>query len=256
MSDYIMPDSGFEPCPDPWAALHVFYHPELKKVIPARCKKWSCFSCAKINYYKVDYLLSAGNPERFITLTRAGDTTERIRLNLQHLIQSLRRKGYVFEYAAIVELHRNGQAHLHLLQRGDFIPQRVLSKIWHICTSKGYQGKGSSIVDIRSIEGNQNVKGYVLKYLKKTWEQEKHNPKSWFALQEKYPGLNHYRMSKNWLPGRPGPSDGWKLIPKVLLDVQNVELDPINELFFTDTLNPLSPVKELAIQSRKKVSRA
>jgi hypothetical protein len=248
MSDYIMPVKGFEPCPDPWAKLHVFYNHETKQAIPARCKKWTCFACAKINFYKVDWLLSAGGPERFITLSRAGDSTERIRLNLQHLIQSLRRKGYVFEYAAVIELHRNGQAHIHLLQRGDFIPQRVLSKLWRKATSKGYSGAGSYIVDIRSISSSQNVKGYVLKYLKKTWEAEKHDPKSWAALQAKYPGLNHYRMSKNWLENRPARSQDWQLIPRVLLDVAGQELDPVEELFYTDNLDELTGVQELALK--------
>lgn len=248
MPDYIMPEKGFEPCPDPWAQLHVFYHPETKQSIPARCKKWSCFACAKINYYKADWLLTAGNPERFITLSRAGDSPTRISLNLKHLVQALRRKGYEFEYAAIVELHRNGQPHLHLLQRGDFIPQRVLSKQWRIATSKGYGGLGSSIVDIRAIQDNQNVRGYVLKYLKKTWEADKHDPKSWAALQDKYPGLNHYRMSKNWLAERPEKASDWQLIPKAMLDVVETPFSPIDERFYYENLPELTPVQALALK--------
>lgn len=248
MSDYTMPETGFPACPDTWANLHIFYNSGTKQVIPARCKKWSCFACAQINYYKVDWLLSQGEPERFITLSRAGDSPTRISLNLKHLVQALRRKGYEFEYAAVIELHRNGQAHIHLLQRGDFIPQRILSKLWRKSTSKGYQGAGSHIVDIRSIENNQNVKGYILKYLKKSWEADKHDPKSWAALQDKYPGLNHYRMSNNWLPGRPARSEDWQLIPKALLPVAGRPVDPIDELFYTDCLPELTGVQALALK--------
>jgi hypothetical protein len=254
MSDYttVANATDWEPCPDSWAALHVFYNAATRQIIPARCRRWNCYACAKINYYKVDSLLSLGEPERFITLSRAGDTPKRISLNLKHFIQALRRKGYEFEYAAVVELHRNGQAHLHLLQRGDYIPQKVLSKCWHIATSKGYQGVGSSVVDIRAIQGQQSVRGYLLKYLKKSWEAEKHDPKSWAALQENYPGLNHYRMSKNWLVNRPEKVTGWQLLPKKAVDMLDVELDPVDELFYTNTQDPLSAVAGLAIQSRKK----
>lgn len=217
MSDYSTSvQTDFEPCPDPWAKLHVFYNPKTNKTIPARCKKWSCFACAKINYYKVDYLATRGNPQRFITLTRAGRTPQEIRTNLQHLIQGLRRLGLKFEYFGTNELHLNRQAHLHLMQRGDFILQAELSDMWEKYTAKSYSGYGSSIVDIRYIHPNQNVKGYLLKYLKKSWELENHDPKSWAALQVAYPGLNHYRMSKGWLVEPVLKADKWHLISKTM----------------------------------------
>jgi hypothetical protein len=256
MSDYSTAvQTDFEPCPDPWAKLHVFYNHETKQVIAARCKRWTCFACAKINYYKVDHLISLGNPERFITLSRAGRTPKEINYNLKKLVQGIRRLGLVFEYAAVVELHLNGHAHLHLMQRGDFIEQALLSEMWKKYTAKSYQG-GSCIVDIRRIDPNQNVKGYLLKYLKKTWELEAQNPKSWHALQAAYPGLNHYRMSRNWLANRPEKSTDWQLVPKVLVCVQDVVLDPVDELFFTNCVDPLTPIQALAVQSRKKLSRA
>lgn len=243
MSEYIMPETGlFEPCPDPWAVLHVFFNPKTKQTFPARCNRWDCFSCAKLNYYKVDKLAAAGNPERFITLTRAGTSPEEIRINLQNLIRGLRRQGLVFEYFGVNELHENGQAHLHLFQRGDFIPQELLSEMWERYTAGSYQGAGSFVVDIRKIQDNQNVKGYLLKYLKKTWEDGKHDSKSWARLQALYPGLNHYRMSRNWLPKateKPVEPSEWQLIPKHMVEYQSRPLDPIDELFFTGNQEPL-----------------
>lgn len=257
MSNYsTTSQTEWEPCPDLWAKSHLFYNPTTKQVIPARCKRWTCFACAKINYYKVDHLISLGNPERFITLTRAGRTPKEINYNLKKLVQGLRRLEYIFEYAAVVELHENGQAHLHLMQRGDFVPQEQLSEMWERYTRKSYSGQGSFVVDIRKIQDNQNVKGYILKYLQKTWDLEATNQKSWEALQRSYPGLNHYRMSRNWLVNRPAKSQDWQLIPKTLLDVVNTPIDPIDELFYTNNLDPLPAVKGLALLSRKKVSRA
>lgn len=237
MSDYIMPAIGFEPCPDPWAQGHVFYNRITGKTIPARCKRWTCYACAKINYYKVDWLLSAGLPERFITLTRAGNSPQEIRTNLQHLVQGLRRLGLKFEYAAVAELHENGQAHLHILQRGDFIEQELLSEMWERYTAKSYQGAGSFIVDIRKIQDNQNIKGYLLKYLKKSWDTENHDNKSWEALQRRYSGLNHYRMSRNWLPKEVKEEEkesDWELMPLLGMPKDRTPLDPMLENLFQD----------------------
>lgn len=253
---------GFKPCPDPWAKLHRFYNPATGLIIPARCKKYSCPECAIVNYYKIDRLLTAGNPERFITLTRAGRTPKEIRDNLQKLIQGLRRLGLKFEYAAIVELHLNGQAHLHILQRGDFIEQQLLSEMWEKYTAKSYAGQGSFIVDIRRIDPNQSVTGYLLKYFRKSWDEQKENPKSWAALQEKYPGLNHYRMSRNWLSKAPKSDAIWQLIPTAIEDVVSTPVNPLDELFYTENEQPLTPVQALALngeeisKARRKKARA
>jgi hypothetical protein len=246
---------GFEPCPDPWAKLHVFYNPATGQAIPARCKRWSCFQCAKINYYKLDYLISAGEPERFITLTRAGKTTEEIRINLQKLVQGLRRLGKKFEYLSVVELHLNEQPHLHMMQRGDFVEQELLSELWERYTAKSYSGQGSFIVDIRRIDPNQNVKGYLLKYIKKSWEAEKIGPKSWQHMQSLFPGLNHYRYSRNWLLDRPEKVENWQILPKVLVDIAGRPLDPVDEIFYTDTVGPLTPVQALAPNYRERARK-
>lgn len=252
MSDYsTAAQTLFEPCPDPWARLHAFYNPATGQVIPARCKRWNCFQCAKINYYKVDHLISLGNPERFITLSRAGKTPKEINYNLKKLVQGIRRLGLVFEYAAVVEPHENGQAHIHMMQRGDFIPQAQLSDMWKVYTAKSYGGQGSFIVDIRFIQDNQNVKGYILKYLKKSWDSEKTDAKSWAALQEHYPGLNHYRLSRGWLSERPKSGDIWQLIPRAIEDLANRPINPLDELFYTNNVDPLTPIEVLAVQSRR-----
>lgn len=234
----------FEPCPDPWAQRHIFYNPKTNKSIPARCKRWSCFACAKINYYKVDYLATRGNPQRFITLTRAGQTSQEINYNLKKLIQGLRRLGLKFEYFGVNELHFNLQAHLHLMQRGDFILQAELSAMWEKYTAKSYGGHGSSIVDIRYIHPNQNVKGYLLKYLKKSWELDSHNPKSWAALQVAYPGLNHYRMSKGWLVDPAVKADKWQIILKGMLPSGHSEKWANVDRFMVEDLPPLDPAEK------------
>ncbi len=232
----------FPQCPDDWAKLHVFINKNSGQVIPARCKRWSCYSCAQVNYCKVDYLAAAGLPERFITLTRAGNTPQQINHNLKKLVQGIRRKGLLFEYFAVIELHRNGLPHIHLFQRGDFIEQAELSAMWGIYTAKSFVGRSSTIVDIRYIREKQNVKGYLLKYLKKTWEQDNHSDKSWANLQKKFPGLNHYRYSRGWLPAAVKPEKEWYLVSDEAYKAGRYILEPN-----PDTLQLFNPLQKLLV---------
>jgi hypothetical protein len=245
MSDYtsgLQRSATFPQCPNEWAKLHVFINKNTGQVIPARCKLWSCLVCAKINYYKVDYLAAAGDPERFITLTRAGNTPKEINHNLKHLVQGIRRKGLIFEYFACIELHRNGLPHIHLFQRGDFIKQAELSAMWGIYTAKSFLGRSSTIVDIRYIHEKQNVKGYLLKYLKKTWAQDNHSDKSWSNLQKLFPGLNHYRHSRNWLPKQEKPAKEWYLVSDEAYQAGRYTL-----VENPDTLMPFNPLQKLIV---------
>jgi hypothetical protein len=229
-------------CPNEWAKLHVFINKNTGQVMPARCKLWSCLVCAKINYYKVDYLAAAGSPERFITLTRAGNTPTEINHNLKHLIQGIRRKGLIFEYFAVIELHRNGLPHIHLFQRGNFIRHAELSAMWGIYTAKSFAGRSSTIVDIRYIHEKQNVKGYLLKYLKKTWANDNHSDKSWSNLQKLFPGLNHYRHSRNWLPKQVKPAKEWYLVSDEAYQAGRYILEEN-----PDTLMPFNPLQKLLV---------
>jgi hypothetical protein len=181
-------------------------------------------------------------PERFITLTRAGNTPEEIRINLQKLIQGIRRLGLLFEYFAVIELHKNGLPHIHLFQRGDFIQQSELSTMWGICTAKSFVGRSSTIVDIRRIAEKQSLKGYLLKYLKKTWEQDNHSDKSWSTLQAKFPGLNHYRHSRNWLPKAVKPEKEWFLASEEAYKAGRYILEDT-----PDTLQVFNPLQKLLV---------
>ncbi len=220
MSDYTsgLSSPAFPPCRDIWAVQFVFFNRASKQTIPARCHRWTCLDCAPVNYARVDKLASAGNPERFITLSRAGNNPQEVRNNLQHLIQAIRRQGLLFEYFSTTELHKNGLPHLHLLQRGDFIEQAELSRLWGICTAKSFSGRSSTIVDIRRIREKQNVKGYLLKYLLKGLKADKHTDMSWYQLQAKWKGLNHYRNSRDWAKKPEKLPSEWDLVSKLALE--------------------------------------
>jgi len=236
-TDIVLPGGCI--CPDPWSRKHSYFDPVSKKIYPARCKRWTCFVCAQTNYYRVSYLAAAGKPRRFITLSRAGQTPAEINLNLKKLIKQIRRAGKKFEYFCVPELHANGQAHLHLLQRGDFIDFYDLQDMWQVFTSKSYGGKGSFHVRISDIQDEAHARRYLIKYLKKSWEN--HDDKSWTRLQTLYPGLNHYRMSRHWPLDADISPQKYLLVPNTLLpdllayynEPENIRLDNLIESFLS-----------------------
>lgn len=202
-------------CQNGWALQHYFINATTLRPIPARCKSWRCAYCAPLNAFKVGLLAEVGKPERFITLTRAPSEKSALSLAFAHAVQALRRRGYAFQYLAVPELHKNGLPHLHILQRGDFIPHSVVSEVWEVATQGYYHGQGSFVVDIRQVESTDDAVSYVTKYMTKGAGDG--SAKGWAALQARYPGMRHYRRSREWgnLPLSP---DMWLLAHQSRLD--------------------------------------
>lgn len=115
------------------------------------CDRWTCDACyrwrletelipeivralawAREKNWTLKFLTLTYSPADFAATLEEGK--ERRRLDLQHLVQSLRRRGYEFEYLKIVETHKSGKVHLHLLVLCDFIPQELLSDLWERAT--------------------------------------------------------------------------------------------------------------------------
>lgn len=202
-------------CQNGWALKHYFVNCTTHRPVPARCKSWQCSYCAPLNAFKVGLIAETGKPERFITLTRAPGEKGALTIAFAHTVQALRRKGFAFEYMAVPELHKNGLPHLHILQRGDFIPQSVISDVWEVATRNWFHGQGSFICDIRKVEKSEDAISYVTKYLTKGVGDK--SKKGWQALAARYPGMRHYRKSHNWGKLPPSP-DMWLLAHQTRLD--------------------------------------
>lgn len=128
--------------------------------LPLPCGTWSCPVCGPAKAFRLGVLAGAARPQRFVTLSRVGPDLQVVHQRLKTLSKALRRSGYGWEYLAVPEVHQNGFWHLHLLQKGDFIPQQVLS---HRAESAGM----GRVVDIRRISDGQEVPKYLCKYLTK-----------------------------------------------------------------------------------------
>jgi hypothetical protein len=138
-----------------------FFNPQTGEVRRIPCSSWSCPVCGPAKAYRLGLLAAYARPDRFITLSRAGTTPPEAFRRLKTLCKSLRRARKGIEYLAVVERHQNGFWHLHVLQRGDFIPQRELS-------ARASSAGMGSVVWIERVGGDPHqVAKYLVKYVTK-----------------------------------------------------------------------------------------
>jgi len=182
------------------------------KIVPLFCHKWNCPRCGKQKQKLWRSYALAGEPQRFITLTarpQEGKSKREMCKEMKHafaqLVQKYRRKYGEFEYLCAWELTKQGTPHVHILQRGSFIPQADLSKDW--CNRTG-----SFIVDVRKVKSQEQVARYVTKYLTKTLGE----------TSEVLSGLRIVQKSKNWILDK----------HKEIFDKETNNASPIQEWYF------------------------
>ena len=167
-------------CPRPVIG-RAFFHPSTGEVRAIPCGSWSCHVCAPAKAHRLGLVAAAADPERFITLSRVGDSLQDALTRLRTLSRSLRRAGRGWEYLCVPESHKSAGWHLHLLQRGSFIPQRELSR------RAASAGMGS-VVWITAVREPAQVARYLVKYMVKSDAGD--FPK----------GTRRYRTSRNFWP--------------------------------------------------------
>lgn len=168
-------------CPNPVRG-RAFFNPVTGELRAIPCGSWRCPVCAPAKAYRLGLVAAHAYPERFITLSRVSDDLTGALRRLQTLTQSLRRAGHTFEYLAVPEPHKNLSWHLHLLQRGSFVPQRELS--WRAASA----GMGS-VVWISAVREPEHVARYLVKYMTK-------------GDPDSFPkGARRYRTTRQFYPG-------------------------------------------------------
>jgi len=138
--------------------------------IPLPCHKWDCENCAPgkrrefLERLKGAWKLSEekGWTLKFVTLSWAHNVTKKqARLDLQHLVQQIRREYGFCEYAKVPEFTRRGRLHLHLAMVMPYVRQRWLSAKWLKITGD------SPVVDIRAVHDIERLRNELAKYLTK-----------------------------------------------------------------------------------------
>jgi hypothetical protein len=128
---------------------------------------------------------------RFATLTSPGGedpetTYVEFPKRWHRLITPIRRTYGPIEYYAVVERQLRGAAHIHIVYRGPYIPQKWLSRNARECSF----GK---VADIR--KAPRNIARYLAKYLTKELADPKAAPPRYFR---------RVRVSQGWSDWRPG----------------------------------------------------
>ena len=135
------------------------------QVVPVRCRSWKCPKCGPPLRQQWAHRIAEAKPERFLTLTT---DTKRFRapeeaylhLNtaLPALIRELRKLKIGFEYCLLWEPTESGWPHIHIAQKGSFVPKKLLSYLWDKL------GCGI-IVDVTRIRHKGQTANYVTKYM-------------------------------------------------------------------------------------------
>jgi len=147
-------------------------------IVPLCCKSWACPLCAPVLARTWAWKIGHARPERFLTITcdpanfdSPRDAYEKMKLSFQKMVRVWREgKGmarggksrpHVFEYAAIWELQPGtGMPHLHVMQKGDYIPQQWISNFFR-------NDRVGRVADVRKIYGPATAARYVTKYTAK-----------------------------------------------------------------------------------------
>lgn len=114
-------------------------------------------------YHRVMSGLERGGSLRFLTLTSSVESPDDIQRSWRALYMRMLRRGLITGYIKVPETTKSGRLHYHILFRGSYISQRLLSRWW----SDIHQ---APIVDIRSFvpfKGKKPVASYMAKYMSK-----------------------------------------------------------------------------------------
>lgn len=129
------------------------------------CGRWGCSYCGPRKARKLAHRVGQANPNRMLTLTvdparwdsprAAYDGTRR---KITPLIQRLRKQCGNIEYMRVLELHKSGYPHYHLIIRSDYISHHLIKHAWADLT-------GATIVDVRKLHNSTHAARYTTKYL-------------------------------------------------------------------------------------------
>lgn len=129
----------------------------------------------------VSWAMTQQKRTRFCTLTLAPEDWQTRRQKMRDLARSLRAEGYDTEWTWTTETGKStGMIHVHSIQYGDYIPQRLLEKKW------------GARVDIRAIKMTEkSIAGYITKEAGKV---------SWYITKD---AATNYQAWRNLNGGRP-----------------------------------------------------
>lgn len=181
------------------------------RAIKVTCRSWGCDSCRNDRSRQLIGEAQEGAPERFITLSVNPNWFNTPEERARRLVAAWRlirrrflkmRPNAQIEFMAVFERTKKGEPHLHIVQRGSFIPQKWLA-------GQMAELMGAPVVDIRYIRSKKTVAFYIFKYigkepfqfgtLKRYWRSKRYlsmTAKEKKALRNK--GARFYVIDYHW----------------------------------------------------------
>lgn len=102
--------------------------------------------------------LQRGGNIRFLTLTSSPESGD-IHRHFKALVMRLKRRGLLTGYIQVPAYTDSGLVHKHILFRGSYIEQGLISRWWSDL-------HGAPVVDIRAVSGNKRkIAGYMASYM-------------------------------------------------------------------------------------------
>lgn len=115
-------------------------------------------------YHRVMSGLERGGFLRFLTLTSGPDSPPDCQRDFRRLYMRLQRLGLIKGYIRVPEYTKKGKQHLHIIFRGSYIEQALISSLW-------YKLHNAPMVDIRAVKplkGNSPIASEMAKYMCKS----------------------------------------------------------------------------------------
>jgi len=114
-----------------------------------RDPNWQSTPKSRRCYHRVISGIERGGRLRFLTLTSSADSPDTCQRSFRALYMRLKRRGLIKGYIKVPETSKNGKQHLHILFRGSYIEQALISKWWD-------EIHHAKVVDIRAVNYHQN----------------------------------------------------------------------------------------------------
>ena len=124
---------------------------------------WQPSAKSRRCYHRVISGVERGGELRFLTLTSSNESPDTCQRSFRALYMRLKRRNLIKGYVKVPEKSKNGKQHLHVLFRGSYIEQALISHWWQ-------EIHHASVVDIRKMKAGRNRKAiasYMAKYMSK-----------------------------------------------------------------------------------------
>lgn len=142
---------------------------DATEVLAPFCKRYGCEECVPIMRRRIQRAIREGRPNKFLTLTDAGDRTgDPIEAagRLMHcwdiFLKWMRRYkgGRLISFLHLKEGHKDGWPHLHIVLRMKSIDHEILREQW-------FRISGAFEIRIEAVRNQRRLAKYLSKYITK-----------------------------------------------------------------------------------------